>query len=154
MYFSNGLLNLTDWAGNVIMPTLAALFIAFAVIQYARGYHHLYSTWAYAALMCLLVSGILRMFERFAGQLGWNNPDLYWSALLNLVDWFANVILPVYAGMQVAVGAMKFGGLFENQLHHQFSHARHFLGAILCLLVSGLLRLGEFFVTRGTAGVS
>ena len=45
MYFSNGLLNLTDWAGNVIMPTLAALFIAFAVIQYARGYHHLYSTW-------------------------------------------------------------------------------------------------------------
>ena len=63
-------------------------------------------------------------------------------------------ILPVYAGMQVAVGAMKFGGLFENQLHHQFSHARHFLGAILCLLVSGLLRLGEFFVTRGTAGVS
>jgi hypothetical protein len=48
--------------------------------------------------MCLLVSGILRMFERFAGQLGWNNPDLYWNALLNLVDWFANVILPVYAG--------------------------------------------------------
>jgi hypothetical protein len=24
----------------------------------------------------------------------------------------------------------------------------------LCLMVSGLLRLGEFFVTKGTAGVS
>ena len=36
MSFYNGLLNLTDWAGNVIMPTLGALFIAFAVIQYAR----------------------------------------------------------------------------------------------------------------------
>jgi len=56
--------------------------------------------------------------------------------------------------MHVAVGALKFGGLFEHQVHHQFNHARHFLGAILCLMVSGLLRLGEFFVTKGTAGVS
>jgi hypothetical protein len=56
--------------------------------------------------------------------------------------------------MHVAVGALKFGGLFERQVHHQFNHARHFLGAILCLMVSGLLRLGEFFVTKGTAGVS
>jgi hypothetical protein len=98
MSFYNGLLNLTDWAGNVIMPTLGALFIAFAVVQYARGYHHLYSAWAYGGLMCLMVSGLLRMCEKFAGQLGWNNPDLYWNSLLNLVDWFANVILPVYAG--------------------------------------------------------
>ena len=30
----------------------------------------------------------------------------------------------------------------------------HFVGAILCLMASGLLRLGEFFVTKGTAGVS
>ena len=153
MSFYNGILNLTNWAGNVIMPTLGALFITFAVIQYARGYHHLYSTWAYGGLMCLMVSGLLRMFEKFTGQLGWNNPDLYWNSLLNLVDWFANVILPVYAGMHVAVGALKFGGLFEQQVHHQFSHTRHFLGAILCLMVSGLLRLGEFFVARGTAGV-
>ncbi len=153
MSFYNGLLNLTNWGGNVIMPTLGALFIAFAVIQFARGYHHLYSAWAYGGLMCLMVSGLLRMFEKFTGQLGWNNPDLYWNSLLNLVDWFANVILPVYAGMHVAVGALKFGGLFEQQVHHQFSHTRHFLGAILCLMVSGLLRLGEFFVTRGTAGV-
>jgi hypothetical protein len=98
MSFYNGLLNLTNWAGNVIMPTLGALFIAFAVVQFARGYHHLYSTWAYGGLMCLMVSGLLRMFEKFTGQLGWNNPDLYWNSLLNMVDWFANVILPVYAG--------------------------------------------------------
>jgi hypothetical protein len=60
--------------------------------------------------MCLMVSGLLRMFEKFTGQAGWNNPDLYWNSLLNLVDWFANVILPVYAGMHVAVGAIKFAG--------------------------------------------
>ena len=38
MSFYNGLLNLTNWAGNVIMPTLGALFIALAVVQFARGY--------------------------------------------------------------------------------------------------------------------
>jgi len=103
MSFHNGILNLTNWAGNVIMPTLGALFIALAVIQYARGYHQIYSMWAYGGLMCLMVSGLLRMFEKFTGQLGWNNPDLYWNSLLNLVDWFANVILPVYAGMHVTV---------------------------------------------------
>jgi hypothetical protein len=131
MSLYHGILNLTNWAGNVIMPTPGALFIALAVIQFARGYHHLYSTWAY----------------------GGYNPDLYWNSLLNLVDWFANVILPVYAGMHVTVGALKFGGLFERQVHHQFSHTRHFPGAILCLRVSGLLRLGEFFVTKGTTDV-
>jgi len=41
MSFYNGILNLTNWAGNVIMPTLGALFIALAVVQFARGYHHL-----------------------------------------------------------------------------------------------------------------
>ena len=76
MSFYNGILNLTNWAGNVIMPTLGALFIAFAVIQFARGYHHLYSAWAYGGLMCLMVSGLLRMFEKFTGQLGWNNREL------------------------------------------------------------------------------
>jgi len=35
MSFYNGILNLTNWAGNVIMPTLGALFIAVAVIQFA-----------------------------------------------------------------------------------------------------------------------
>ena len=64
MSFYNGILNLTNWAGNVIMPTLGGLFIAIAVIQFARGYNHLYSTWAYGGLMCLMVSGLLRMFEK------------------------------------------------------------------------------------------
>jgi hypothetical protein len=31
---------------------------------------------------------------------------------------------------------------------------RHFLAAGLCLMVSGLLRLAEFFVAHGTAGVT
>ena len=154
MSFYNGILNLTNWAGNVIMPTLGGLFIAIAVIQFARGYNHLYSTWAYGGLMCLMVSGLLRMFEKFTGQVGWDNPDLYWNSLLNLVDWCDSTHHCWEEELHVAVGALKFGGLFEQQVHHQFNHTRHFLGAILCLMASGLLRLGEFFVTKGTAGVS
>ncbi|HEX4277829.1 MAG TPA: hypothetical protein VHZ74_20890 [Bryobacteraceae bacterium] len=153
MTFHNGLLNLTNWTGNVIMPTLGGLFIAIAAIQFARGYQHLYSGWAYGGLLCLMVSGLLRAFEKFAGQMAWSNPDLYWNSLLNLVDWFANVILPVYAAFHVTVGALKIGGLFERYLHHQLTHTRHFLGAMACLTASAMLRLGEFLVARGTGGI-
>src|ERR1700681_3058777 len=111
MSLYNGILNLTNWAGNVIMPTLGALFIALAVIQYARGYHQIYSMWAYGGLMCLMVSGLLRMFEKFTGQLGWNNPDLYWNSLLNLVDRQFRVIQAWDAGMQAREGALNVGGL-------------------------------------------
>ena len=151
--FYNGILNLTNWAGNVIMPTLGGLFIAFAVIQFARGYHHLYSTWAYGGLMCLMVSGLLRMFEKFTGQAGWNNPDLYWNSLLNLVDWFANVVLPVYAGMHVAVGAMKFAGLFEHQVHHQFSRVKALHGRDLVPPGLRTTPVGGVLRVEGTAGV-
>ena len=40
MSLSNGLLNLTSWLGNVIMPTLAGLFAAAAVYQFSKGRHH------------------------------------------------------------------------------------------------------------------
>ena len=85
MSLYNGILHLTNWAGNVIMPTLGALFIVIAIMQFARGQHQVYSIWAYGGILCLLVSGLLRAMEKFTGQLGWNNPDLYWNAILNLV---------------------------------------------------------------------
>ena len=37
MSFYNGILNLTNWSANVILPTLAALFIAIAILQFSRG---------------------------------------------------------------------------------------------------------------------
>jgi hypothetical protein len=150
----HGILNLTNWAGNVIMPTLGALFIAIAILQFARGQHQVYSMWAYGGILCLLVSGLLRAMEKFTGQLGWNNPDLYWNSILNLVDWFANVILPVYAGMHVTLGAIQVGEAFTQYTHHQVTAMRHFVAALLCLMGSGLVRLAEFFVSRGTGGVS
>ena len=149
MNFLDGITNLTNWMGNVIMPTLAAVFLIAAIIQFSKG--HEFSHSMYGALACLMVSGLARAFETFASQRAWNNPDVYWMALVTMINWVGNVILPVYAAAQVALGALRIG--MFSYIHPTSSWMRHFLAAGLCLMVSGLLRLAEFFVTQGTGGV-
>ena len=150
MSFDSGILHLANWVGNVIMPTMAAVFIIVAIIQFSKGQEFSHSM--YGALACLLVSGLTRALETFASQRPWNNPDVYWIALVTLVNWVANVILPVYAAVQVAVGALRMG--MFSPIHPTSGWMRHFLAAGLCLMVSGLLRLAEFFVAQGTGGVT
>ena len=58
MNLSNGLLNLTNWLGNVIMPTMAGLFAAAAIYRFSKA--HPYSHFGYAALASLMCSGLLR----------------------------------------------------------------------------------------------
>lgn len=149
MSFDHGFLHLANWMGNVIMPTLAAVFLIAAIIQFSKG--HEFSHSMYGALACLMVSGLTRAFETFASQRAWNNPDVYWMALVTMINWVGNVILPVYAAAQVALGALRIG--MFSYIHPTSSWMRHFLAAGLCLMVSGLLRLAEFFVTQGTGGV-
>jgi len=149
MSLDNGMLHLTNWLGNVIMPTLAAAFVVIAVLQFSKGREFAHSM--YGALACLMVSGLTRAFESFASQAAWNNPDLYWLSLATLINWVANVILPVYAASQVAAMALRMGVF--SVAHPTSGWLRHFITAALCLMVSGLLRLAEFFVTQGTAGV-
>lgn len=150
MSFTNGMLHLTNWVGNVILPTLAGLFFALAILRFARS--ESYGPAMYGGLLCLLVSGLLRAMETFASQRAWNDPDLYWVALVGLVDWLCNVLMPVYAGLQVAAGALRLGII--TRIHPTEGWMRHFLAAGLCLLLSGLLRLAEFFVLQGTGGVT
>ena len=150
MSFYNGILNLTNWSGNVILPTLAALFIAVAILQFSRGLS--YSHALYGGFLCLMASGLLRALETFASQRAWDDPDVYWMALVTLVDWLCNVILPLYAALQVAAGVVALGT--DVRFHYSSAWMRHFAAAGLCLLVSGLLRLAEFFVNQGTGGVS
>src|SRR5215472_7413465 len=147
MYFDNGILHLANWMGNVIMPTLAAVFIIIAILQFSKGQEFSHSM--YGALACLLVSGLTRAFETFASQAAWNNPDVYWIAIRTLIDWVANVILPVYAAAQVAAMALRLG--IFSLVHPTSGWVRHFVTAALCLMVSGLLRLAEFFVAQGTS---
>ena len=150
MSFDNGVLHLANWLGNVIMPTLAGAFIIIAILQFSKGQEFVHSM--YGALACLMVSGLTRAFETFASQAAWNNPDLYWLSLVTLINWTANVILPVYAASQVAAMALHLGVF--SLVHPTSGWLRHFVTAALCLMVSGLLRLAEFFVTQGTAGVT
>jgi hypothetical protein len=150
MSFDHGILHLANWVGNVIMPTLAAAFIIIAILRFSKGQEFAHSM--YGALACLMVSGLTRAFETFASQAAWNNPDLYWLSIVTLINWVANVILPVYAASQVAAMALRLGVFSLVDLSGGW--LRHFVTAALCLMVSGLVRLAEFFVAQGTAGVT
>ena len=101
MSLDNGILHLANWLGNVIMPTIAAVFIIMAIVQFSKGQEFSHSM--YGALACLMVSGLTRALETFASQRAWNNPDVYWVALITLINWVGNVILPVYAAAQVGL---------------------------------------------------
>jgi hypothetical protein len=150
MSFTNGILNLTNWAGNVILPTLAGLFFAIGVLRFSRNESYAHAM--YGGFLCLMASGLLRAMETFASQRPWNDPDVYWIALLTLVNWVCNVLMPVYAGLQVAAGALRMGII--TRIHPTEGWMRHFVAAALCLMLSGLLRLAEFFVAQGLGGVT
>lgn len=150
MSFTNGILNLTNWTANGILPTLAGLFFAIAVLKFARSAPHAASM--YGGFLCLMASGLLRAMETFASQRAWNDPDVYWVSLVTLVDWICNVLMPVYAGLQVAAGALRMG--IVATIHPAEGWMKHFVAAGLCLVLSGLVRLAEFFVLQGTRGIS
>ncbi len=150
MSFYSGILNLTNWAGNVILPTLAGLFFAIAILRFSRGLAYYQSM--YGGFLCLMGSGLVRALETFATQRSWNDPDVYWVSLLTLVNWVGNVIMPLFAAMEVVAGGVSIAS--DIRVHHTSSWQRHFLAAGLCLMVSGLLRLAEYFVSQGVGGVT
>ena len=150
MNLSNGVLNLTSWLGNVIMPTLAGLFAAAAVYQFSKNRHH--HQFAYAALASLMCSGLLRAMESFANQSAWNNPDRYWISILTLVNWLGNVLLPLYGALQVVLAVTHYAGLLERMTVGE-PWVRNLVAAMCSFALSGFLRLGEFWIEHGTAGV-
>jgi len=83
MSFTNGILNLTNWTGNVILPTLAGLFFAIAILRFSRGESSTHAM--YGGFLFLMVSGLLRAMETFASQRAWSDPDVYFISLLSLV---------------------------------------------------------------------
>ena len=150
MALDTGFLNLVNWLGNVILPTLAGLMLALAVWNYGRNQEVTHLTWS--AFLALTVSGLLRTFEKFASQLAYNNPDLYWNAVLNLVNWCANVLLPVYAGSQMA---LALASLLTRSALLGASHCLRRLGTAMgCLCASSMTRLIEHFVQAGTGGIT
>src|SRR5216683_658985 len=126
--FEHGLLNLTNWLGNVILPTLAGLFLAGAVFHFSKGRPFQHCSYAgFAALMC---SGLLRA----------------------LVNWVGNVVLPLYGVGQVFLMVLHYAGFLERMTVGEV-WARNLITAVLCFGLSGFLRLIEFWIANGTAGV-
>ena len=150
MNLPNGLLNLTNWVGNVIMPTMAGLFAAAAIYHFSKGRQ--YQNLVYAALASLMCSGLVRVLESFSNQSAWNNPDRFWIALLTLVNWVGNVLLPLYGVLQVVLAVGHYAGLLERMTIGE-AWVRNLIAAMCCFGLSGLLRLGEFWIQHGTAGV-
>ena len=146
----NGLLNLTNWLGNILMPTLAGLFFAAAIYRFSKN--NAYQQLAYAGMASLMCSGLLRLLESFSQNGAWNDPDRYWLAILALVNWVGNVALPLYGVGQVVLLVLQFAGLLER-LSIGEAWVRNLVAALCSFGLSGLLRLAEFWIQNGAAGV-
>ncbi len=144
--FDQGLLSLTSWVGNGVMPVLAALLVAYAVWKLSRGEDFERVLWGCAG--ALSISGLLRLAEVFARQgSGANQP---FEALLTLTDWLCNTILPVYAGLEVARAVLGISGVGQR-LNVGDDWLRHVVAAFAALSCSGVIRLMEHFVRAGKA---
>lgn len=143
-----GILNLTNWLGNVIMPTLAGLFFAGAIYSFSRGLH--WQRFAHVGFASLMCSGILRLLESFSSTAAWNDPDRLWLATLALVNWVGNVVLPMYGVIQIVLAVLHFSGLLERMTIGE-AWVRNIVGAICAFSLSGILRLAETWIQRATA---
>ena len=146
----NGILNLTNWLGNLLMPTLAGLMFAAAIWHFSKGQH--YQHYSYAGVASLMCSGILLLLEAFSQQGAWNSPDRPWMAVLALVNWVGNVALPMYGVGQIVLMVLHFAGLLERLTVGEV-WVRNALSAICCFGLSGILRMAEAWVLNGTAGI-
>jgi len=74
------------------------------------------------------------------------------GAFLNLVNWIGNVLLPLYGTIQVVMAVLHFAGVLER-MNIGDAWVRNVVSAMMCFGLSGLLRLAEFWISNGTAGV-
>jgi len=145
MNLDGAITNLASWAGNTIMPTMAGMFFAGAVYRYSKGApceQFLYG--GFASLMC---SGMLRALEGFVQNAGPTSANGFWMATMSLVNWTANVILPMFALTQLAAMALHMGGVV-SEIYPGSTWIRKFIAAIAALMVSGMVRLAESMVTQ------
>ena len=145
MSLNGAITNLASWAGNTIMPTMAGMYFAGTVYRYSKSSpfeHLLYG--GFASLMC---SGILRAIEGFVQHAGAQNADGFWLATMSLVNWTANVILPVYALTQLAAMALHMGGVL-TEIYPGSTWIRKFIAAVAALMISGIVRFAESMVTH------
>jgi hypothetical protein len=62
-------------------------------------------------------------------------------------------MMPLYGGLQIVVGVVHFAGI-GHRVYHGGSWMRHFMAAAGCFMLSGFVRLAEWFIQQGLGGVS
>src|SRR5487761_71750 len=145
MSLDGAVVNLASWAGNVMMPTMAGAFFAGAVYRYSKsGQFEQLLYGGFASLMC---SGMLRTLEGFVQHAGPTSPDGFWMATMSLVNWTANVILPMFALTQLAAMALHMGGVV-SEIYPGSTWIRKFVAAMGALMISGIVRLAESMITQ------
>jgi hypothetical protein len=147
--FDQGILGVTNWVGNAIMPVLAALMIALGIYRFSRGGD--FERYVWGSLGALSVSGLLRLIEVFATQSSGTNQ--IFQAVLTLADWVCNVILPVYGSLEVVRAILGWSGV-GSRLNIGDDWIRHVAAAMAAFCCSGILRLFEHFIAAGTSGVA
>jgi hypothetical protein len=145
MSLDGSIVNLASWAGNVMMPTMAGAFFAGAVFRYSKGGQ--FENLLYGGFASLMCSGMLRALEGFVQNAGPTGADGYWTAVMSLVNWIANVILPIFALTQLAMMAIHMGGVV-SEIYPGSTWIRKFIAAMGALMVSGIVRLAESMVTQ------
>ncbi|GGG87248.1 hypothetical protein [Edaphobacter dinghuensis] len=145
MNFDTAIVHLASWLGNVMMPTLAGLFFSVAVYRYSKSapFEHM----LYSGFGSLMVSGMLRALEGFVQNAGPTSADAYWTAVMSLVNWTANVILPVFALTQLAAMVLSMGGVL-SEIYPGSTWIRKFIAAMGALMISGIVRFAEAMVTQ------
>ena len=154
MLFQTGLLHCINWVANVICPCLGCLF--FCAALYCFGQPHMrYIHWWHAGFAAFLIPGIVRLFEAFALQSDASNPDSFYVAVRSAVNWIANVILPLYAAMQLIKAIGAGSGIFERAGHIRiWGPVHHVMVALACLCMSGLIHLVLYLIALHPNGVS
>jgi hypothetical protein len=78
---------------------------------------------------------------------GPTSADAYWMAVMGLVNWTANVILPVFALTQLGAMALHMGGVV-SEIYPGSTWIRKFVAAMGALMISGIVRLAESMITQ------
>jgi hypothetical protein len=94
-----------------------------------------------------MCSGFLRALEGFVQNAGPTNADVYWTAVMSLVNFTANVILPMFALTQLGAMALHMGGVV-SEIYPGSTWIRKFVAAMGALMVSGIVRFAESMVTK------
>jgi hypothetical protein len=144
--FKWGISRLVTWLGNVILPILCGLFVAAGIVQVANHQAHALRLFT-AAVLSLLAAGLVRLFDTHLVTGTFNNPNGYAIALIRLVTYIGNVVLPLYAGFQVMIAVFKITP-HGRYLYNVYGFTGNLITAVLCLMVAGLVRLIETLVLR------